>query len=170
MLLHPFPSFRVQPTPSAPSPQRVWEHNSQGSIPYVPYLRAPYYVWVGRPWGDAAKQLVHEQRVEAPPLFPPTFLYTQSWEDPEPDMKVRKWSLLGLDACSFGVWVRVAWHSVGFSSVHWSARHWYFLVLFLLGLGAGVPPPTLLYTQSWEDPEPDMKMRRRGCLIRSTWC
>ncbi len=26
---------------------RVWETNSQGSIPYVPYLRAPYYVWVG---------------------------------------------------------------------------------------------------------------------------
>ncbi|KAI8469365.1 MAG: hypothetical protein J3K34DRAFT_282994 [Monoraphidium minutum] len=68
--------------------ERVWEYNSQGSIPYVPYLRAPFYVWVGRPWGDAAKQLVHEQRVEAPALFPPTFLYTQSWEDPEPDMKV----------------------------------------------------------------------------------
>ncbi len=30
----------------------------------------------------------HENRVERPPLFPPTFLYTQSWEDPEPDMKV----------------------------------------------------------------------------------
>jgi betaine lipid synthase len=69
----------------------VWEHNSQGSIPYVPYLRAPFYVWIGRPWADAAKSLVHEQRVEAPPLFPPTFLYTQSWEDPEPDMKVGAW-------------------------------------------------------------------------------
>lgn len=68
--------------------ERVWEVNSQGSIPYVPYLRAPFYAWIGRPWGDAAKQLVHEQRVEAPPLFPPTFLYTQSWEDPEPDMEV----------------------------------------------------------------------------------
>ncbi len=33
----------------------------------------------------------HEARVERPPLFPPTFLYTQSWEDPEPDMKVRRW-------------------------------------------------------------------------------
>lgn len=32
----------------------------------------------------------HEARVERPPLFPPTFLYTQSWEDPEPDMKVRR--------------------------------------------------------------------------------
>ena len=30
----------------------------------------------------------HENRVDRPALFPPTFLYTQSWEDPEPDMKV----------------------------------------------------------------------------------
>jgi hypothetical protein len=28
-------------------------------------------------------------QVEAPPMFPPTFLYTQSWEDPRPDMQVR---------------------------------------------------------------------------------
>jgi hypothetical protein len=69
--------------------ERVWEVNSQGSIPYVPYLRAPYYVWLGRPWQDGGKVGVHhEQKVEAPPLFPPTFLYTQSWEDPEPDMRV----------------------------------------------------------------------------------
>jgi hypothetical protein len=94
--LWPFPfrtqtpclTIRFQSTPLPNTPQRVWEVNSQGSIPYVPYLRAPFYVWVGRPWSDAATQLVHEQRVEAPPLFPPTFLYTQSWEDPEPDMKV----------------------------------------------------------------------------------
>lgn len=26
---------------------RVWECNGEGSIPYVPYLRAPYYVWIG---------------------------------------------------------------------------------------------------------------------------
>ena len=26
---------------------RVWECNGQGSIPYVPHLRAPYYVWIG---------------------------------------------------------------------------------------------------------------------------
>ena len=29
-----------------------------------------------------------ENRVEAPPMFPATFLYTQSWEDPREDMKV----------------------------------------------------------------------------------
>jgi betaine lipid synthase len=116
--------------------ERVWEYNGEGSIPYVPYLRAPFYVWVGRPWRDgstggggrsvaggseggggadgtgallslssspsmgAAQRLAllgltqaqqhrhHEQKVEAPPLFPPTFLYTQSWEDPDPDHKV----------------------------------------------------------------------------------
>eukprot|EP00879_Flechtneria_rotunda_P011867 GHRR01012396.1.p1 GENE.GHRR01012396.1~~GHRR01012396.1.p1 ORF type:complete len:672 (+),score=176.99 GHRR01012396.1:1113-3128(+) len=70
--------------------ERVWEVNNEGSIPWVPYLRAPYFVWLGRPWLDVQKQLSHEQKVEAPALFPPTFLYTQSWEDPEPDMKVMR--------------------------------------------------------------------------------
>eukprot|EP00195_Chlamydomonas_chlamydogama_P005703 CAMPEP_0202899678 /NCGR_PEP_ID=MMETSP1392-20130828/7850_1 /ASSEMBLY_ACC=CAM_ASM_000868 /TAXON_ID=225041 /ORGANISM="Chlamydomonas chlamydogama, Strain SAG 11-48b" /LENGTH=653 /DNA_ID=CAMNT_0049585927 /DNA_START=166 /DNA_END=2127 /DNA_ORIENTATION=- len=66
--------------------ERVWEINSQGSIPYVPYLRAPYYIWIGRhrQLGHAA----HENKVDRPALFPPTFLYTQSWEDPDPDMEV----------------------------------------------------------------------------------
>ena len=137
--------------------ERVWEFNGEGSIPYVPYLRAPFYVWIGRPWRDGGSGATtaggngalagsglllgngggaspvpggssdggglspsgrsidgtaalsptpsmqlqhrlalaaalgrrhHEQKVEAPPLFPPTFLYTQSWEDPEPDHKV----------------------------------------------------------------------------------
>ena len=27
---------------------RVWEFNDEGSIPYVPFLRAPFYIWVGR--------------------------------------------------------------------------------------------------------------------------
>lgn len=54
----------------------------------VPYLRAPFFAWVGRPWADARFNIHHEQKVERPALFPPTFLYTQSWEDPEPDMKV----------------------------------------------------------------------------------
>lgn len=30
----------------------------------------------------------HEVLVESPPMFPPTFLYTMSWEDPDVDMKV----------------------------------------------------------------------------------
>ena len=37
------------PIPLAPAAcSRVWEFNDEGSIPYVPWLRAPYYVWVGR--------------------------------------------------------------------------------------------------------------------------
>ena len=66
--------------------ERVWEVNAQGSIPYVPYLRAPYYVWIGRK--PTSGHAPHEARAEAPALFPPTFLYSQSWEDPAPDMKV----------------------------------------------------------------------------------
>ncbi len=58
----------------------------QGSIPYVPFLRAPYYVWVGHV--PQLATVLAENRVEAPPMFPPTFLYTMSWEDPRPDMEV----------------------------------------------------------------------------------
>jgi len=52
----------------------------------VPYLRAPYYVWIGHI--PQLATVLEENRVEAPPMFPPTFLYTQSWEDPRPDMEV----------------------------------------------------------------------------------
>lgn len=42
----------------------VYEYNSSGRIPYVPYLRAPYYVWVGR----------HKKLTGQPPYrLPPTF-------------------------------------------------------------------------------------------------
>jgi len=66
----------------------------------VPYLRAPFYAWVGRPWVDTRAFVHHEQKVERPALFPPTFLYTQSWEDPEPDMKVGQGASW---ACQLGV-------------------------------------------------------------------
>ncbi|GAB4820256.1 hypothetical protein N2152v2_007302 [Parachlorella kessleri] len=65
---------------------RVWEYNDEGSIPYVPFLRAPYYVWIGRI--PKLETLLVENKVEAPALFPPTFLYTQSWEDPVTDEPV----------------------------------------------------------------------------------
>jgi betaine lipid synthase len=67
---------------------RVWEFNDAdtGSIPWVPVLRAPYYVWIGRV--PKLETLLVENRVEAPALFPPTFLYTQSWEDPGVDEEV----------------------------------------------------------------------------------
>jgi len=67
---------------------RVYEYNGEGKIPYVPLLRAPYYIWIGQ----KDTMFIHhtEARVEAPPLFPPTFLYSQSWEDPAPDAEVLK--------------------------------------------------------------------------------
>ena len=87
--------------------ERLWEENGEGGIPYVPYLRAPWYAWVGRAergggianaaaafrggGGGAggavfALQQRHvEPAPEAPSAFPPTFLYTMSWEDPRAD-------------------------------------------------------------------------------------
>jgi betaine lipid synthase len=62
---------------------RVWEYNDEGSIPYVPYFRAPYYVAIYTV--PKLESLLVENKVEAPPRFPPTFLYTQSWEDPHKD-------------------------------------------------------------------------------------
>ena len=62
---------------------RIWEFNDQGSIPYVPFLRAPYYVALYKV--PKLETLLVESKVEAPPRFPPTFLYTQSWEDPDAD-------------------------------------------------------------------------------------
>ena len=67
----------------------------QGSIPWVPYLRAPFYVWLGRK--PTSGHAPHEPKAEAPALFPPTFLYSQSWEDPEPDAKVL--GISGQDTC-----------------------------------------------------------------------
>lgn len=68
--------------------ERVWEFNGEGSIPYVPFLRAPWYAWVGRKKVSNGDTVLHETKVEAPPMFPPTFLYTMSWEDPDADRKV----------------------------------------------------------------------------------
>lgn len=66
----------------------------QGSIPYVPFLRAPYYVWIGRV--PQLATIMAESKTEAPSGFPATFLYTQSWEDPRPDMQVSKLTLSGI--------------------------------------------------------------------------
>jgi betaine lipid synthase len=71
----------------------------QGSIPYVPYLRAPYYVWVGRVPQIAT--VLAENKVEAPAMFPPTFLYTTSWEDPRPDIEVPFRPLAPLENCRY---------------------------------------------------------------------
>jgi betaine lipid synthase len=61
----------------------LYEHNSSGPIPYVPWLRAPYYIWIGNKTGKT-NHVISEHK-EAPIHFPPTFLYHQSWEDPVPD-------------------------------------------------------------------------------------
>lgn len=58
----------------------------QGSIPYVPFMRAPYYIWIGRV--PQLSTILAEPKTEAPSGFPATFLYTMSWEDPHPDMQV----------------------------------------------------------------------------------
>ena len=63
---------------------RIWDFNSEGSIPYVPYFRAPFYVSLYRV--PKLETMLIESKVEAPPMFPPTFLYTQSWEDPAADV------------------------------------------------------------------------------------
>ncbi|GAQ92949.1 betaine lipid synthase [Klebsormidium nitens] len=77
------------------SMEPVYEYNSSGRIPYVPYLRAPYYIWVGR---HKKLQVVNLTRFPVratddiecrrPKGFPPTFLYSLSWEDPREDAKV----------------------------------------------------------------------------------
>lgn len=156
---------------------RVWEFNDEGSIPYVPYLRAPYYVWIGRvpkletllvenkvpsrlpsptlrslsmnstclsrlsclPCLSRASVLwtagftIHEPdrdsepapealppaagpdpgptaarstQVEAPAFFPPSFLYTQSWEDPRADEPHLQVGQPGCKALALG------WHSI----------------------------------------------------------
>mmetsp|Transcript_15720 Transcript_15720/g.51573 ORF Transcript_15720/g.51573 Transcript_15720/m.51573 type:complete len:706 (-) Transcript_15720:126-2243(-) len=71
---------------------RVSEYNGKGPIPYVPLLRAPYYVWIGAnpmtPTDENGNEI--EAKRETPPLFPPTFLYSLSWEDPRADEPVLK--------------------------------------------------------------------------------
>eukprot|EP00850_Spirogloea_muscicola_P021425 SM000249S08236 [mRNA] locus=s249:17321:22871:+ [translate_table: standard] len=73
----------------------VYEYNGRGKIPYVPYLRAPYYTWIGRRRENTKIDLRRfparasdEFESKRPPGFPPTFLYSLSWEDPREDDKV----------------------------------------------------------------------------------
>ncbi|BBN01909.1 betaine lipid synthase [Marchantia polymorpha subsp. ruderalis] len=73
----------------------VFEFNARGKIPYVPYFQAPYYIWIGRPIKCDKVNLQRfparasdEFEAKRPPTFPPTFLYSLSWEDPREDDKV----------------------------------------------------------------------------------
>jgi betaine lipid synthase len=72
----------------------VYEYNARGNVPYLPYLQAPYYQWIGRRRDYAGKNLSRfparasdEFEAKRPPAFPPTFLYSLSWEDPREDDK-----------------------------------------------------------------------------------
>jgi len=67
---------------------RVWEYNGRGSLPYVPYIKAPYYVWIGKKSADLITET--ESMNRRPHLFPPTFLYSLSWECPRADEPVLK--------------------------------------------------------------------------------
>ena len=49
----------------------------QGSIPYVPYLRAPYYVWVGHVPQFAT--ILQENKVCAPASILKTVLECEIW-------------------------------------------------------------------------------------------
>jgi betaine lipid synthase len=68
--------------------QTLHEHNDYGSVPYM-MVKAPYYIWIGGK-SDVGlfKSSVCIKNTKAPSLFPSTFLYHQSWEDPIPDHKV----------------------------------------------------------------------------------
>lgn len=73
----------------------VFEFNGKGSIPYVPWLQAPYYMWIGRKRNVKSSNVIRfparasdEFEAKRPPTFPPTFLYSLSWEDPREDDKV----------------------------------------------------------------------------------
>lgn len=68
-----------------------YEYNDAGSIPYLPLLRPPFYVWIGRPKTEQSLRLsattapVSRQRADW--SFPTTFIYSMTWEDPEEDRK-----------------------------------------------------------------------------------
>lgn len=60
------PTLPAQPAPPPlhcplPTASRLWEFNGEGSIPYVPLLRAPYYVWVGHVPSSVAELLVENK-------------------------------------------------------------------------------------------------------------
>ena len=70
---------------------RVFEYNSSGAIPYIPFIKAPYYTWVGVPPTDVNVQREEAEAKKSRPLtFPPTFIYSVNWEDPIVDKPILK--------------------------------------------------------------------------------
>ncbi|GBG63137.1 hypothetical protein CBR_g36906 [Chara braunii] len=73
----------------------VYEYNGVGKNPYIPFFHAPYYQWVGRPRNVSCLTIERfparasdDLECKRPPTFPPTFLYSLSWEDPREDDRV----------------------------------------------------------------------------------
>lgn len=70
----------------------AFEYNGTEHVPYLPVLQAPFYVWVGH-FRNCAKtnslrfpaRASDEFLARRPSTFPPTFLYSLSWEDPRVD-------------------------------------------------------------------------------------
>lgn len=71
----------------------MYEFNTSGSVPYMPLMKAPYYIWVGTNTNYSSRLRIPLNNIaikttKAPITFPPTFMYHQSWEDPVPDHEV----------------------------------------------------------------------------------
>jgi len=66
---------------------RAWEVNADGRIPYVPFIRAPWYAYLATPKSAAKAPIAATTATPAPSplarLFSPTatFIYSVSWED-----------------------------------------------------------------------------------------
>lgn len=66
---------------------KLYEYNGYGSVPYT-FIKAPYYIWIASKKDDIdSNYMVSINKSKAPIMFPPTFLYHQSWEDPKEDHK-----------------------------------------------------------------------------------
>lgn len=70
----------------------AFEYNGSEHVPYLPVLEVPFYVWVGHLRNCARTDLSRfpgrssdEFDAKRPSKFPPTFLYSLSWEDPRVD-------------------------------------------------------------------------------------
>ena len=69
--------------------ETIWEYEGAGSIPFVPYLKAPYYIWLG---GFTQPPLSITFKDHGVKMNHPSFLYHMSWEDPKEDEKYMDWN------------------------------------------------------------------------------
>lgn len=72
--------------------EAAFEYNGTEYVPYLPIVQAPFYVWVGHLHDCSRVDLSRfparasdEFDARRPSQFPPTFLYSLSWEDPRVD-------------------------------------------------------------------------------------